>query len=647
MKWSLSRSAAAFIALASAVVLFVAVNFIADHTLRATRIDLTQHHLYTLSEGTRRTIAEIKEPIVLRFYFSPRLGNEIPTYGVYAQRVREMLEEYAAISKGKIQLQLLNPEPFSPTEDRAVAFGLQGVALDQGGEQVYFGLAATNSTDDQQIIPFFQPDRERFLEYDLTKLIHSLAFPKKPVIGLVTALPLQGDIMAAMQGQPMVPYVVISDLQQLYKVRALSTDFDKVPADVDVLMIVHPQHLPDKTLYAIDQFVMKGGRALVFVDPDSQTQQMHPSQLNPPNAPNGSDLNRLLKAWGLEMEPKMVAGDREAARKVNAGTSTRVIPVDYVAWLALGKRNLDPDDPITGDLSQITMATPGILEPLKGAKTTFTPLIFTSRDSEAIPVAKVQGTPDIQALLRDFKPDDKRLVLAARVTGPADTAFPDGPPKETKKPADKAAGDAATAPAKAAPLPPEIKTALHPINVVVVADTDILEDRFWVDVQDFFGQRVTVPIANNGDFVENAVDALVGGGDLINLRSRGTSARPFTLVENIQRAADEKYQATAKDLEDKLKDTQAKIKSLREAAGKAGIAQAASERETLDNFRTQMIRTREQLRNVQLAERQDIDRLQAWVEFFNIAAIPILVAIAAAIIGLVRIERRKRRARTA
>jgi gliding motility-associatede transport system auxiliary component len=644
MKPLLSRRAAALIALAAALVLFVAVNFIAANVLRGARIDLTQHHLYTLSQGTRTTLAELKEPIVMRFYFSPRLGNEIPSYGVYAQRVREMLEEYAALSHGMIKLELLNPEPFSPTEDRAVAFGLQGVALDQGGEQVYFGLAATNSTDDQQIVPFFQPERERFLEYDLTKLIHSLAFPKKPVIGLVTALPLEGDVMAAMQGRPMVPYVVIADLRQLYDIKALSTDFDKVPDDVDVLMIVHPQHLSDKTLYAIDQFVLKGGRALVFVDPDSQTQQMHPSQLNPPNAPADSDLNRLLKAWGLEMVPKMVAGDREAARKVNAGTDTHVIPADYVAWLALGKRNLNPDDPITGDLSQITLATAGILQPVKGAKTTFTPLIYTSRDSEEIPVAKVQGMPDIQALLRDFKPDGKRLVMAARVTGPAVTAFPDGPPKPAKKTADKAE-DKSDAPAPK--LPPEIKTSVRPINIVVVADTDILEDRFWVQIQDFFGQRVTVPIANNGDFVDNAVDALAGGGDLISLRSRGTSARPFTLVENIQRAADLKYQDTAKDLEDKLKDTESKIKSLREAAGKAGVAQAASERQALDSFRTQMIRTREQLRRVQLAERQDIDRLQAWVEFFNIAAIPILVAIAALAIGIVRVERRKRRARTA
>jgi len=649
MKFSLSRRGAALVALAAAVVLFVSVNVIADRTLSTTRIDLTQNHLYTLSPGTRATLAKIDEPVVLRFYYSPRLGDEIPSYGIYAQRVREMLEEYAALARGKIELQILNPEPFSPTEDRAVAFGLQGVPIDQGGEQVYFGLAATNSTDDQKVIPFFQPERERFLEYDLSKLIWSLAHPKKTVVGLITALPLEGDIMAAMRGAPMVPYVVIDDLRQVSDVHTLSTDIDKVPDDVDVLMIAHPQHLPDKTLYAIDQFVMKGGRALVFVDPDSQTQRMHPSQLNPPGAPLDSELDKLLAAWGVEMVPKVVAGDREAARKVNAGTGTRVIAADYVAWLTLPRHDLNPEDPITGNLSQITMATAGVLQPRSGAKTAFVPLISTSPDSEEIPVEKVQGTPDIQALLRDFKPDGKRLVLAAHVTGPADTAFPDGPPKEEKKDtADTSATAAKDPPPKPEPvLPPQIKTAAQPINIVVVADTDILEDRFWVQVQDFFGQRVQVPVANNSDFVSNAVDSLAGGGDLIGLRSRGTSARPFELVQNIQRAADDKYQATAKDLQDKLKDTEAKIKELREQAGKTPVAQSASETQTLENFRTQMIQTRQQLRRVQLAEREDINHLKAWIEFFNIGAIPILVGIAALVIGLVRIERRKRSARTA
>ncbi len=643
-----SRGVRAITALLLAAVLFVAVNVIADKTLGTTRIDLTDQHLYTLSQGTRDTLKKLDEPIVMRFYYSPTLGDEIPSYGVYAQRVREMLEEYQAASGGKIELQILNPEPFSPVEDRAVAFGLQGVPVDQGGEQVYFGLAATNSTDDQQTIPFFQPERERFLEYDLTKLVHSLAFPKKPVVGLMTALPLEGDLMAAMQGRPMVPYVVIEQLKQLYDVQSVSTEIDTVPNNVDVLMIVHPQSLPDKTLYAVDQFVLKGGRALVFVDPDSQTQQMHPSQLNPPGMPTDSDMEKLLNAWGLRMVPKMVAGDLAAARKVNGGTDEHVVPVDYVAWLALKKPNFNADDQVTGDLSTITMATPGILEPTDGAKTKFEPLIQTSTQSEEIPVAKVQGMPDVEALLKDFKPDGKRLTLAARVTGPAATAFPDGLPPEPKKDEDKDKPAATASNDKPKdPLPPQVKTSAQPINVIVVADTDILEDKFWVQVQDFFGQKVELPVANNGDFVDNAVDALAGGNDLIGLRSRGTSARPFELVDDIQQAADEKYQATAKTLEDKIKDTQQKIKDLSDKEKNPGVTQTAGEEQALESFRTDMIRTRQQLRQVQLAEREDINTLKGWIEFFDIGAIPILVGLAALVVGFVRLERRKRRARTA
>jgi gliding motility-associatede transport system auxiliary component len=641
----LSRRTAAAIGLVSAAVLFVAVNVIANRTLGTTRIDLTQNRLYTLSPGTKATLAKIGEPLVLRFYYSKKLGEEIPSYGVYAQRVRELLEEYAAAAKGKIELQELDPQPFSAVEDRAVAFGLQGVPLDQGGEQVYFGLAATNSTDDQQIVPFFQPERERLLEYDLTKLVHSLAFPKKPVIGLITDLPLEGDVMAAMQGQPMIPYAVIDQIKPLYDIKDLSSDLDTVPSDIDVLMIAHPQHLSDKALYAIDQYVLKGGKALVFVDPHSETQQMHPSQLNPPGSPLDSNLDKLFKAWGVEMQPKMVAGDRRAARRVNAGTAQHVVAMDYLAWLSLDQTDLNRDDLITADLTHINMASSGILEPLKGAKTKFTPLISTSADSMAIPVAKVEGMPDVGGLLRDFKPDGKRLVLAAQVTGPAETAFPDGPPKDEKKTADtKASDDKAAAAKDPKAAASEIKTAVKPINVVLVADTDILENRFWVQSQDFFGQTVTIPIANNGDFVANALDVLAGGDDLISLRSRGTSARPFELINNIQRAADARYQATEKDLETKLKETQDKIKQLREQGARPGVALAAEQEKTLDNFRTDMITIRQQLRRVQLALREDIDRLHAWTEFFDIALVPILVGLAAIVLGIVRLRRRKRQA---
>jgi ABC-type uncharacterized transport system involved in gliding motility auxiliary subunit len=565
----------------------------------------------------------------------------VPSYGIYAQRVREMLEEYTALAKGKIRLEILDPQPFSPTEDRAVAFGLQGVPIDQGGEQVYFGLAATNSTDDQQVIPFFQPERERFLEYDLTKLVLALAKPKKTVVGLITELPLEGDYMAAMQGQPMQPFAIMAQLRPLFEVRTIGSDLDKIAPDIDVLWIVHPAHLSEKTQYAIDQFVLRGGRALVFVDPNSEIAQARPTQPGMPPQQSSSNLDKLFKAWGFEMVPNMVAGDRAAARKVNAGGYGKVQPVDYVAWLNLKAANINKDDFISAALTQINMASAGILQPVDGAKTKFEPLISTSTDSEEIPADKFVGMPDVAGLLHDFKPDGKKLTLAAHVTGPATTAFPDGPPKPEAKPGEAPPKDDKAADAK--PADAQLKEATQPINVVVVADSDMLADRFWVQTSDFFGQSVAVPTANNADLVANAIEVLAGGNDLVSLRSRGTSARPFEVVQTLQRDADNRYSAQEKELQDKLKDTQAKIKDLQsDKSGK--VALNAEQTSTLDNFRKEMVQTRQQLRDVQLRLNQDIRRLKSRLVFADVALIPILLVIVAIILGIVRLQRRKRRA---
>ncbi|HKX10078.1 MAG TPA: Gldg family protein [Stellaceae bacterium] len=639
-----SRRTLALLSLASAAVFFVSVNVIANHMLRSARIDLTASRIYTLSDGTARTIAQIQEPVTLRFYYSRRLGDEIPSYGIYAQRVRETLEEYAARAKGKIDLQVIDPEPFSPEEDRAVALGLQGVPVEQGGEKVYFGLAATNSTDDQELIPFFQPERERFLEYDLTKMIHAIARPKRTVIGLASSLPVEGDFAAAMQGQPLRPYAIVNQLRQLYELRTISTEFDKVEPDVDVLLIIHPQGLSEKTLYAIDQFVLGGGRALVFVDPHSEMQQVRSNPYAPPGGPVDSNLEPLFKAWGVELEPKVVAGDRQEARRVNIGTSTSPVPLEYVAWLQLKDDALNKDDVVTADLDQINMASAGILKPVKDAKTTFTPLIQTSADSEEIPADKVEGMPDVQGLLDNFKPSGERYTLAARISGPAQTAFPDGPPKakDEQKSSDASKTDATK---KADPVkaedPPQIKEAKQPINVIVVSDTDMLNDRFWAQTQDFFGQQVIVPTASNGDFVANALEVLAGGNDLVSLRSRGTAARPFVVVDQIQHAAEAQYRASEKALEGKLKATEDKIKDIQQ--NKEGtVTLTAEQSQAIDNYKGDMLRTRQQLREVQRKLRQDIDRLKAELEFLDIALIPILVGIAAIVLGVVRINRRKR-----
>ena len=643
-----SRRAVAVATLICIALMLVSVNIIAARFF-LWRLDLTGDHLYTLSRGTLTTLAKIDEPVTLRFYFSNRLGDEVPSYGVYAQRVRELLDQYVAAAHGKIRLEVYNPLPFSDVEDRAVAYGLQGVPLDAGGEQVYFGLAATNSTDDQQVIAFFQPERERFLEYDLTKLVHSLAFPKKTDVGLISSLPLEGDMMAMMRGRPAEPMAIMEQLQQLDTVKPLAANIDAVPPDIDVLMLVHPQNLSDKTLFAIDQFVLKGGKALVFVDPYSEFQAAHPSQFHQPGSPSSSNLERLFKSWGFEMPANIVAGDRRDAQRVAIpGPRGASRPLDYIAWLNLKTGNLNRQDMITADLSHINMASSGIIEPVEGAKTKIEPLITTSPDSMKISAEKLAGLPDVEGLLADFKPDNKRYILAAHVTGMVDSAFPDGPPKppEAAKPEAK---EGAKQPAKPAETPsasePEaLKQSAQPINIVVVADTDLLDDKFWLQKQDFFGQRVMIPTANNGDFVANAIEVLAGGEDLIGLRTRGTSARPFEVVEQIQSEAQARYSAEERSLQAKLKDTQAKLASLTgKDQSNAPTTLSAEQTKAIGEFRADMLQTRRQLRDVQAALRSNIGRLKAGLEFFDIALIPIIVAAVAIILGVVRLRRRSRR----
>jgi ABC-type uncharacterized transport system involved in gliding motility auxiliary subunit len=644
-----SRRAVAVAALVCIALMLISVNVIAARFF-TWRLDLTDEHLYTLSRGTRTTLSKIEEPITLRFYFSNRLADEAPSYGVYAQRVRELLDQYVAASHGKIRLEVYNPIPFSDAEDRAVAFGLQGVPLDAQGEQVYFGLAATNSTDDQQVIAFFQPERERFLEYDLTKLVHSLAFPKKTVVGLISTLPLEGDVMAMMRGRPSEPMAVMEQLQQLDTVKPLAASVDAIPPDVDVLMLAHPQNLPDKMLYAIDQYVLKGGKALVFVDPYSELQASHPNQRTPSASSSASNLERLFKAWGFEVPANIVVGDRRDAQRVGVpGPRGATRPLDYVAWLNLKAANLNREDMITADLSHINMASAGIIEPLEGAKTRIEPLIMTSPDSEKIPAEKVSGLPDVAGLLAEFKPDNKRYILAAHVTGPAESAFPDGPPKPPE-PAKPEAKEGETPPPPetatpaAAPEGESLKQSAQPINLVVVADTDILDDKFWLQKQEFFGQQVLIPTANNGDFVANAIEVLAGGDDLVGLRSRGTSARPFDVVNEIRDEAQARYSAEERALQTTLKETQDKLASLTgKDQANAPTTLSAEQTKAVEEFRAEMLQTRRQLRNVQAALRSDIGRLKAGLEFADIALIPIIVAIVAIVLGVLRLRRRHRR----
>jgi ABC-type uncharacterized transport system involved in gliding motility auxiliary subunit len=618
-----------------AAALFLSVSSLSARLFPAASVDLTDQGLYTLSAGTENILSRIQDPITLKFYYSTRLGEVAPSYGVFADRVRALLQRYASLAKGKIHLEILNPTPFSELEDRATAAGLQAVPLEQGGETVYFGLAGSNSTDDTETIPFFQRDREKFLEYDITRMVQALAFPKKKVVGLISSLAIEADPIARMRGQHSEPQAILTQLRQNYDVRDLAVTVDTIPDDIDVLMIVQPEALTDKTEYAIDQFVLHGGHVLVFADPYSEFEQQHRSPIAPPHG-GAAHFDRLLNAWGVSLTPGKFVGDRSAATEVDGGDPEHPVQTEYLAWLSLRGDDINPDDPITGRLTQINVGSAGALSPTKSAKTSFEWLLRSSADSALVDISRISaaGIPDFLGLLKDFQPTGKRYVIAARVTGVTATAFPGGVPKDVASDkTDKLSSQ------------PQLKTAAEPINVVVVADSDMLDDRFWVTEQEFMGKKVMSPIANNGDFVQNAVDSLAGTSDLINLRSRGTAVRPFTLVDSMRRAADERYRTHEKELETKLQDTQQKLASIKPADAAAGdVTLTADQQKAVDQFRAQIVATRAELRQVQLRLRENIDGLKNLLVFFDVVLVPLLVAAAAIIVGIVRLRRRQRRA---
>ncbi|HVP85287.1 MAG TPA: Gldg family protein [Rhizomicrobium sp.] len=622
-----SRRVYALALIVLAVVIYAALNIALDASVTNAKIDLTENGLFTLSRGTKSTIEKLQEPITLKFFYSKKVASDYAQIQAYANRVRDLLHNYAAISDGKIILEEIDPEPFTPAEDEAVSDGLTG-APTESGDMVYFGLVGTNTIDGKEAIPFFSQDREAYLEYDLTSLIYRLSTPKKPVLGIITSLPLDvgaGGMMAAMQGRAQ-PYIVYEQLRQTYDTRMVPAEFDRIPADVDVLMIAHPTSLNDTQTYAIDQFVLRGGRVLVFVDPNSEMAQPA-GGIDPQSGQSPvSDLPKLFKAWGIAYDPDKVVVDRSLAQHVQISADPRNPVTAYPLWLHLTPDNFDKHDPLTANLQVLNLASVGFFTPLKGATTKFIPLVQSS--DLAMPISGDEARSKIQPeqLMASIRATGERYAIAARISGPVKTAFPDGPPPQA---------------ANAPPLPAEIKSSKADANIVVVADTDLLDDRFWVRVQDLYGKRLAATFADNGSFVLNAVENLMGSDDLISLRTRATNDRPFTVVQKLQADAQAQFQSEADALKQKMTDTQDRLRALQQGANGANLqAGAAAQQSEIERFRRELLDTRSQLRDVQHNLRKEVDRLGEWLAFINIALVPLLVAVFA--IGLALLRRRRR-----
>lgn len=620
---------------ALAVVLFLALNVLSQTVFRTARVDLTEGGLYTLSEGTRATLENMSEPLTVRFFFSESLAGDVPGSRQYAQRVRELLETYAATAGGAITLEVIDPEPFSPAEDEAVALGLGGVPMNEQGERLYFGMAATNTTDDLEVVPFFQDARESFLEYDLTRAFYRLANPSRPVVGLISTLPINGGFDPERGALP--SWAIADQIGQLFELRDLSVEVARVPDDVDVLMVVHPKDLSGATRYAIDQYVLAGGKAMVFVDPFSEAAAGIPDPENPMRMHN-SRLPELFAAWGVELAPGMIVGDRLSARAVRGGSRERPVAVDYIAWLDLRGDRFNRERIVTAQLGAVNVATAGALSPVEGAGTTFTPLIQSSGEAMLFERMHVQFMPDPAQLLADFVATGEAYVMAAEVTGAVETAFPDGPPADE----DDGSSDPADGGGAAALPEGHLAESDGPVNLLLVADSDLLADRFWVQVGNFLGQNVIIPAADNGAFVINALDTYAGSSDLIGLRSRRTSDRPFTVVRALERAAEERFRETEQTLQAQVEETEAQLAQLQAGGDGAQAVLTPEQQASIVSFRERLVSTRKQLRDVQLALRQDIERMGAYLKFANIALVPVLVALVGIVVALLRARRRRR-----
>lgn len=625
-----------------ALVAFLAVNIIGNQTLTSMRLDVTENRLFTLSQGTRNILDSLEEPINLRYYFSNKLLAGYPELQTYGVRVRDLLEEYASRSNGQIKLTVIDPEPFSEAEDQAVAFGIRQLPVSEVGDMAYFGLVGTNSVDQEIAIPFFDPSQEQALEYDLTKLVYNLAHPKKRVVGVISGLPIFGT--PDPYGRPAQPWTVVPVLREAFDVRELRADLISIDKDIDTLVVIHPENLSEETQYAIDQFVLKGGKAMVFVDPSAENDSTMPDPANPTVLPeHKSDLPKLLQAWGLKLLEGKVAADADAAIRVSYTGNRGPQEIEYLPWLHLEERNLNREDFTTSQLKLINIGSGGVLQRLEGATTTITPLIETGGNSGLLDAEAVMIVRDPRGLLESFKPEGKPLMLAARVTGTVKSAFPGGKvekagPNPAGEPADgeKAEKDTIV-------KPNHVEESAQPVNVIVVADTDMLADSFWIRMQQSMGVRVPTPFADNGNFLVNAIDNLGGNSDLISLRSRGSSSRPFTVVEQIQKDAEAQFRNKERALQEKLQETEKKIAELQQQKDQsAGTLMSPQQKAEVEKFKAEMLNTRKQLRDVQHDLRKNIEGLGTKLRIVNIGLVPALLGAFAIVFALMRRARRVR-----
>ena len=584
------------------ILIFFSINVITNNILSSARVDFTENKLYSLSNGTISLLKDLKEPIHIRLFVSSNLVKDVPQLSTYANRVETILQTYSNISNGKITLEIIDPKPFSDAEDRAVGMGINSFNATEMSDALYFGLAATNSTIGQKNIPIFSPERETFLEYDLTSLISDLSQIEKPVISIIDNLGLNADTRIGKPEQQ-----ILKQMKEMFQVEKIDENSNKLNKNTKVLMIIHPKFLSDETLYMIDQWILKGGATLIFLDPYAET-EISRQQGMPPMNPR-SNLKKLLDTWGIKFDDKKAVLDSEFGFRISRNINGRDIQVTNYPWLNIRGEGLNKNESSLSNLSTIVMTTAGSFE-LIDDKSVLEPIIISSQKS-GLGDAQKAGDPkgDPRDLLPNIKSDNKNLTVAGWVKSKLNSSFSDKKNKDNN----------------------QLLKSSKKSNILLVADVDMLMDRNWLTQRGAF--------ANNGDFVLNVMEKMVGGNALSDLRGKSTSWRPFEKIIALEKIAEEKFLIEEQMLAKKLKGMEDKIRNLTQNNDEDSDVLSPETIKAIDGFKTEMMTTRSQLRNVKFDLRRDVEILKKWIISINAAILPIIFAGFALILSL----RRKRK----
>lgn len=667
----MQRKMNAIVALVVVAVIVLAVNLIGSLLFNRVKLDITQEKLYTLSEGSRNTLKGIDATVTAKFFYSRTALTSVPFLRDYANRVEELLREYLAYSDGKMKLEIIDPRPDTDEEEIAEKAGIQGVPISEETGTVYLGLQISDENGEVISIPFFDPRRESSLEYEITKALYTVTHPEKKKVGVLSSLPVTGgsapqNPMMMQRQQQDRPWVFVNQLKQMnFEVTKIEETAKEIPNDLKLLLIIHPKNLPETLQYAIDQYVMAGGKVVAFVDPLCESDKRAMSQMGQMN-PQAmmqmqlhSDMPKLLKSWGVELvsgdaapaggmmgmpgaasgpTPKLVA-DPAMALKV----PTRTGDVrNMITWLELKDPNIAKSEILTDGLSSIYCISAGSLQRTgQNDGIEAEPLLETTDSGRTLDGAMMKFMGDPEQVQSDYQASTQakaKQVLAYKLTGKFKSAFPDGKPAD--EPAKNKEGEEPAKPTPPAdPNKKSLKECEKETTVIVVADADMLANEFSVQVQNVMGMELLNPINQNLNFVLNVAEVLSGSQDLISLRSRGTSQRPFTKVAEIQKTAQEKWMAEEQNLKKQLDEIENRWQQLQSGTKDQKLLSTQLNKEK-DNVRLSRTETRKKLRDVRRNLRENVEQLGNRLEFVNIALMPLLVVIFSLSLAYIRSSRR-------